>query len=183
VIIKSPFDNKSYSEYFLRALNAHVEYFGISIKLYRAIIDSKDIEYNFYQLTVDKRRKYLPAESIKGIIDTGKEANRPRLTNSKGVFTELTTFLPGFFKFTDKIKAGDLIGLDYSILKENVSLDDLKYNVQEVLLEVAQLIDYGYKYTSQIEYRLTLARMQDIKDLIIEHQFGSSSGANTQFGG
>ena len=183
-VYKSPFDNKAYSEYFFKIVNSHIKYFGITVKLYRSIVDESDKEYAFYQQTVDKRRYYnSPPETVSAIVVFPPD--RPRLTNSKGIYVDTDKFMEAFFKYTDQIKLYDLIGFEYHVIDEKFELDkEIKYNTQEILLEVAELEDYGLKYTSQIMYKLVVARTQDIKELIKNHAFGSGGfGGDSKFGG
>lgn len=184
-LYKSPFDNPKYSEYFFKSIDSHIQYFGMTLKLYRSIDDESDTEYSFYQQTVTKRRVYQPAESISGIVNFSRKDGIPRLTNSKGIFTESNNFIDAWFKSDDRVKLYDLIGIEYNIIAEKTELDkSIRYNKHEVLLEVGQLKDYGMKFTNLITYQLTLARTQDISELIKIHSFGAGGfGGGSTFGG
>jgi hypothetical protein len=184
-VYKSPFDNKSYSEYMFKAIDSHIDYFGITVKLYRSIVDETDVDYSFYQQTVDKRRYYEESIDVKGIVQFSMKDGRPRLTNSKGVYTENDAYLASWFKSNDRIKLYDLIGIQYNIIAESVELDPgIKYNEHEILMEVVELVDYGLKFTNQIKFKLAVARTQDIKELIKTHSFGKGGfGGGSTLGG
>jgi hypothetical protein len=158
----APFDNKGYSELSVKLLNNHISYFGIEINLYRSIISKIDTEFNMYQMQVDQRRHYRPAIKIRGIITF--PVSRPRTTGSTGIFFESTQSIKAYFRTTDVVKLGDLISINYNLIKESVNLFD--YTQQEIFLEVGQITDYGLKFTSQIEYNLVLARMKDKIDIV-----------------
>jgi len=180
-LTKNPIDIQDYSEEFLRAINNHIEYFGIELLIFRAGIVNNDDKYNRYQFTVDKRRGYAAPEEIKAIVEFPGE--RPRTTVGDNIYQEtVNKHIPSFFRTTDAVKVHDLVALGYKVLKQGI---EIEYTEKFVLMEVAEIIDYGVKFTNQLMYKLTMARDKDLIAAIKAHKWGGGTayGGTSEYGG